>query len=309
MAASSLDFTRDDTEPVEVSKDEFSMAKQLYGIVGYPVKHSLSPAMQNAAFASAGIDAEYRLFEIAPEDLESFLAGASGKNISGLNITIPHKIKAKEYLERHGTLNEHAAKLGAVNTIKVASDGALCGYNTDGPGFYRSLVEDLGFEPEGRNVFVLGSGGAAKAIVMYLGLGPKTISIFDVDGRKAEELKSHYAKYHDAKRLNIVTDAGDIKRLLGSSDLLVNATPVGMKDGDPSPVAKELLRPGLYVYDLIYNRPMTQLVKDAKSRKAHAATGIGMLLYQGAVAFEIWTGKTAPISVMKKALKEALIKE
>ncbi|MBN2453547.1 MAG: shikimate dehydrogenase [Candidatus Omnitrophica bacterium] len=282
------------------------MAKEIYGIIGYPVKHSLSPEMQNAAFHALGIDAEYRLFEVPPSGLDSFLGSIADKKIAGLNVTVPHKIKAKEYIERHGTLNEHAVKLGAVNTIKVSGDGRLCGYNTDGPGFYRSLVEDLRFEPEGKEVFVLGAGGAARAVVMYLGNGPRAVSIFDVDAVKAAGLKSHYGKYYDPGRLNILTDAGRIKDVIYKSDLLINATPVGMKESDPSPVAKDLLRAGLYVYDLVYNRPLTQLVKDANAAKAHAVTGSGMLLYQGVAAFEIWTGRKAPVAVMRKELKESL---
>lgn len=283
------------------------MAKELYGLIGFPVKHSLSPAMQNAAFRELGMDAEYRLFEVEDRDLGSFLGSiAEEKRLSGLNVTVPHKIRVKEYLERNGRLDEHAVKLGAVNTIKVSKDGTLCGFNTDGPGFYRSLVEDLKFEPEGRSVMVLGSGGAAKAIVMYLGNGPKEISIFDVERMKAEELKRHYGKYYDEARLRLISSPDGISAALDRSDLLVNATPVGMRDVDPSPLSKKYLRSGLYVYDLVYNRPVTQLVKDANSAKAHAVTGAGMLLYQGAAAFEIWTGKKAPVAVMKRALREAL---
>lgn len=281
------------------------MTKKIYGVLGHPVGHSLSPAMQNAAFKAAGIDAEYGVYDVAPEGLADFLSSLHKKNISGLNVTIPHKIKAKEFIEKHGTLDAFAKKLGAVNTIKVGVDGKLCGFNTDGPGFYRSLVEDLKFEPEGKTVFVLGSGGAATAIVMYLGNGPKSIFIADVDKNKAVALKAHYDEYYDKTRLSIV-DPSDIGNKLGSNDLLVNTTPVGMKDGDPSPVAKEILPRGLRVYDLVYNRPATQLVKEANAMKLHAVTGLGMLLYQGAIAFEIWTGQQAPVSVMKKALKEAL---
>ncbi|MCX5678388.1 MAG: shikimate dehydrogenase [Candidatus Omnitrophica bacterium] len=283
------------------------MEKKIYGIVGYPVKHSLSPAMQNAAFRELKIDAEYRLFEVPGSDLERFLDDVRGGNdISGLNVTIPHKIKAKEYLERNGSLDGNAVRLGAVNTIKVCDDGTLRGFNTDGPGFYRSLVEDLKFEPEGRNIFVLGSGGAAKAIVMYLGNAPKSISVFDTDARKAAELASHYAKYFDRKKLRILSDAKEVGGVIAKCDLLVNATPIGMNESDPSPVSKELLRPGLYIYDLVYNRPHTQLVKDANAAKAHALTGLGMLLYQGAAAFEIWTGAQAPVAVMRRELGKAL---
>lgn len=284
------------------------MAKLKYGLVGYPVKHSLSPAMQNAAFKELGIDAEYSLFEIEPKALGDFLGSLKAKGISGLNVTIPHKIKAKEYLEKNGSLDANAERLGAVNTIKVTDDG-LCGYNTDGPGFYRSLVEDLRLEPEGKNVFVIGAGGAAKAIIMYLGNAPKKISVYDIDGNKAGDLVKHYASYFDANRLHIITGEGAMKAALGESELLINATPIGMNEADPSPVDRALFHTGLYVYDLVYNRPYTRLVKEANSAKVHAVTGLGMLLYQGAIAFEIWTGKKAPVNVMRRSLREALQKK
>ena len=281
------------------------MARLNYGIIGHPVKHSLSPAMQNAAFHALGIDAEYLLYDVEPEKLENFLKNATANNISGLNVTIPHKIQAKTYIERKGTLDENAARLGAVNTIKIAEDGTLCGYNTDGPGFYRSLVEDLGFEPEGKNIFVLGAGGAARACIMYLGNGPKRIFVSDIDKTKTDDLKAHYKKYYDERRLTVVGE-GDFKDRLKECELLVNATPVGLKESDPSPVDASLLHHGLYVYDLVYNRPATELVRKANSLKLHAMTGLGMLLCQGAIAFEIWTGAKAPVAVMRKALKEAL---
>lgn len=280
------------------------MAKEIYGIAGYPVKHSLSPAMQNAAFKELGIDAEYRLFEVTPAGLEDFLNSAAEKNISGLNITIPHKIKTREYLDRHGKIDENAKRLGAVNTIKTTKE-CLCGYNTDGPGFYRSLVEDLSFEPEGKNILVLGAGGAASAVITYLGNGPKKIFVTDIDKEKCAALKSRYKLYYDANKLEVIK-ADRIEEILSLANLLVNATPMGMEESDPMPIDKNLLKAGLYVYDLVYNRPMTELVKAANSVKAHAVTGLGMLLYQGAIAFEKWTGKKAPLAVMKKALKKAL---
>lgn len=280
------------------------MTKQLYGIIGHPISHSLSPAMQNAAFQSSGIDAEYRLFDLLPEALEDFLNALPNKGISGLNVTSPHKIAAKDYIETNGSLDETAKRLGAINTIKVI-DGKPNGYNTDGPGFYRSLVEDLRFEPEGKNVFLLGAGGAARAITMYLGNGPKTISVSDIDPEKCSALKAHFEKYYDGKRLHIVKK-DDYEKALANAELLINATPLGMKESDGSPMDRNLLHPGLYVYDLVYNRPATELVKEATQLKLHAVTGAGMLLYQGAISFEIWTGKKPPIDVMKKALREAL---
>ena len=280
-------------------------SKKIYGLVGHPVRHSLSPVMQNAAFASLGIHAKYELYDVEPSGLTDFLDNVSAKHISGFNVTIPHKIKVKEYLERKGQIDENAKRLGAVNTINIDKNGILHGFNTDGPGFYRSLIEDLKFEPEGKNVFSLGAGGAAMAITMYLGNGPKKIFVYDVENEKIDNLKKQYAKYYDETKFEVV-EKKNFKSALSESDLLINATPIGMKDGDSSPVEKDMLHPGLYIYDLVYNRLTTQLVREASVMKLHALTGIGMLLFQGAIAFEIWTGKVAPIDVMRKALKEAL---
>jgi shikimate dehydrogenase len=283
------------------------MAKLKYGIVGHPVKHSLSPAMQTAAFKEAGLDAEYVLYDIPPGGLADFLGSLKNIRISGVNVTIPHKIRAKEYLERNGSLDPVAEKLGAVNTIKVSGeDGSLRGYNTDGPGFYSSLVEDLKFAPEGKRVFILGAGGAAKAVAMYLGDSPARISVFDIDAARTNSLREHYVKYFDPDRIEVLSDRKRLKDAIGESDLLVNATPVGMDDADPSPVDKGLLHGGLYVYDLVYNRPCTRLVKEAGSMNLRAVTGAGMLLYQGAIAFEIWTGRKAPVEVMRRTLLKSL---
>jgi shikimate dehydrogenase len=280
------------------------MPKLTYGLIGHPVGHSLSPTMQNAAFDELKIDAEYKLFDVEPADLEKFLKGLVKNGIAGANVTIPHKVKARDFIKINGVLNEHAERLGAVNTIKVVG-GKLIGFNTDGPGFYRSLVEDLKFEPEGKNVFVLGSGGAARAIVMYLGNGPREISVTDIDDCMVDELKKHYEKYYDHRRFKAV-NKNNLKESLDACDLLVQATPIGMRDDDPSPIDTKLLHPGLRVYDLVYNRPATKLVDEASRMKLHAVTGLGMLLCQGAIAFELWTEKKAPIDVMRKALKEAL---
>jgi shikimate dehydrogenase len=193
-----------------------------------------------------------------------------------------------------------------VNTIKVI-DGKLKGFNTDGPGFYRSLVEELKFDPEGKTISVFGAGGAARAVIMHLGNGPKKICVTDIDERSLAELKKHFDKYFDHRKLDIVK-TGDFLKGISNAQLLVQATPVGMKDGDPSPVDIKYLHPGLSVYDLVYNRPGTKLVEEAKRKRLSAVTGLGMLLYQGAIAFELWTGKKAPVEVMRKALKEALKK-
>ena len=279
------------------------MAKKLYGLIGHPVGHSLSPAMHNAAFKSLGIDAEYRLYDVEPDELEAFLDTIKSSNFSGLNVTIPHKIAVKEYIERNGHIDQYSKMLGAVNTISII-DGQLKGSNTDGPGFFMSLQEDLEFDPIGKNVFILGAGGAATAIMMFLGDGPKNIFIYDVAQKKLADLKEHYERYYSGNKLKLVKE-DNLKIAITESNLLINATPIGMKEGDPSPVNKNMLHEDMYVYDLVYNRT-TQLVKEARAMKLHAITGLGMLLYQGAGAFKIWTGIEAPVDVMRKALKEAL---
>ncbi len=278
--------------------------KKIYGIVGHPVNHSLSPAMHNAAFRSLGIDAEYGVFDVEPHALEGFLASLEARGISGINVTIPHKIEARRYIEKSGILDREAAKLGAVNTV-VLEGGRLKGYNTDGPGFYRSCVTDLKCEPEGKRLVLLGAGGAATAIAMYLGRGPKEMTVFDVDEKKARELSERYRKCFEDDKVRVCAKE-DLARALETSDLLVNATPLGMKAADPPPIDVSLLRSGTYVYDLVYNRPVTSLVKEARARKLYAVTGLGMLLYQGAIAFEIWTGRKSPIDEMKKALARAV---
>ena len=262
--------------------------------------------MQNAAFRASGIDAEYLVYDVEQPALEDFLKGLPARRIAGLNVTIPHKIKAKEYLERAGSLDETALRLGAVNTILAGDDGSLKGFNTDGAGFYLSLKEDLGFEPALKRVFVFGAGGAAKAIIMYLGSSPAGICVFDIDPGKTEALKEHYGRYFDVKKLETITDAAGVRAALNRCDLLINATPVGMRESDPSPVGSDLMHPKLSVYDLVYNRPVTRLVKEALSMNLRAVTGSGMLLHQGAIAFELWTGRKAPLEVMRSALKEAL---
>jgi shikimate dehydrogenase len=281
------------------------MPKLIYGLIGHPVGHSLSPAMHSAGFKELGLDAEYRLFDVKPEELETFLGSLAKNGVCGINVTIPHKITAKEYIGKNGALNDNAKKLGAVNTIAVGPDGKLTGYNTDGAGFYRSLVEDLRCEPEGTAVAVLGAGGAARAVVMYLGRGPKNIIVTDTDAAAAAGLKNQFEKYYGPGPLETL-DRGAFEKRLGGCDILVQATPVGMKDGDPLPVDVKYLHPKLKIYDLVYNRPETRLVAEARKMKINAVTGLGMLLYQGVIAFELWTQKKAPVEVMRRALKKAI---
>ena len=276
----------------------------VYGVIGRPIKHSLSPVMHNAAFKELGIDAEYRKFDVKPKGLEDFLLNR--KDVKGFNITVPYKVTAKEILEKRSReVLPYVQMSGAINTVKRAEDKFFC-LNTDVIGFRRSLKEDLDFESEDKNVFLVGCGGAGRAIVAALiwknTPHPKKIYIYEANDNATKSAKEHFEKFSITKeKLQFITKR-EIPGVIASCQLLVNATPIGMKEGDGSPVDKELLHKDLLVYDVVYNRK-TELVKAAKGR---AVNGLGMFLYQGAHAFEFWTGQKAPIETMKEALNSAL---
>lgn len=273
---------------------------KIYGILGYPARHSLSPLMHNAAFRALKINAEYRIFEIAPQDLEDFIHSFTEENIFGLNVTIPYKEKVIPFLNK---ISSKAKLIGAVNTIKVL-DNNLGGFNTDGEGFLKHLTKDLKFNPEGKKIVIIGAGGAAKAVLVYLNKKkPQRISIYDIDKAKQKALINHLKESFKNVEFR---SAGSIEELnIEDCDLLINATPVGMKETDPNLVNEKLIHKNLLVYDLIYNPKETKLLKLAKQKGAYTSNGLGMLLYQGMLSFKIWTGKNAPREAMQKALLES----
>lgn len=268
---------------------------KLYGIIGYPVKHTLSPAMHNAAFKALKINAAYKAFEVKPKDLRKAIKDLVSAGVCGFNVTIPHKTACMKYLDK---IDKAAKATGAVNTVNV-KNGELLGYNTDGPGFLRSLKEDLGVNPEGKNFFVIGAGGAAKAAVASLVAGlAGSVTIVDKITSRAVDLA-------DNRIVNYIEYKQNWEPFIDEADVLINASPVGMKNSDPAPIDTRLLHKGLSVFDLVYNRE-TELIKAAKKKGIRVCGGIGMLLYQGVLAFEIWTAKKAPLDVMRKALIRSL---
>jgi len=276
---------------------------RIYGVLGWPAKHSLSPAMHNAAFRALKINAEYKIFEKKPQDLEGFLKSLTKENIYGLNVTVPYKETVTAFLDN---ISGEARLIGAVNTIKV-SGNRLEGFNTDGEGFLKHLTEDLGFNPQGKIIAIIGAGGAARAISVYLSKNnPKAIAIYDIDKTKVSALLGHLKENFN----NIEFRSADSMEELNiiNSDLLINATPVGMKDSDPGLVDEKFIHKGLLVYDLIYNPKETKLLKIAKEKGARISNGLGMLLYQGALSFEHFTDRPAPIETMRQALKEGVNK-
>lgn len=274
---------------------------KIYGIFGHPVGHSLSPLMHNSAFAALGLDCVYTAFDVRPDDIGKAADAIRALGISGVNVTIPHKQAIMPYLDG---ISPDARHTGAVNTIKN-ENGMLTGYNTDVGGFMHDAREGLGVSPEGAGVLLLGAGGAARAVISAFGMnGAKRIAIANRTYDKAEKLVEEFARLFPGTAIYPV-DFGDdsaMTKELGLTDVLVNSTSGGMEGSPDLEINIEALREGAAVYDLVYKPRETKLVKEAKALGHDAVGGLGMLLYQGALSFEIWTGETAPVDVMRKAI-------
>jgi len=276
---------------------------EIYGLIGYPVKHTYSPPMHNAAFHSLGINAVYVPFEVKPEDLRRNLDCMKSVGVQGLNVTVPHKENVLKYLDE---IDKEAALIKAVNTI-VIKGGKLKGYNTDGKGFTNALKEDFGITPKGKRFFILGAGGASRAISFSLALkGARRIVLVDVIREKVIKLAKSLARNTSSEVIALKKDKHAMKEMLLNTDVLINATPCGMEHTDPRVIEPEILHKGLCVSDVIYNAGMTKLLKDAKKKGARTSNGIGMLLHQGVIAFRLWTGKIPPVEIMRRALKGML---
>lgn len=262
----------------------------VYAVFGDPVEHSLSPAMQNAAFSALGLSARYLAFRVRRERLRDAILGAEAMGFGGLNLTIPHKEAALSIVEP----DENAAAMGAVNT--VAFGDGIRGYNTDGLGAERAL-EGAGVRVAGRRVLVIGAGGAAKAIARQLAHSGAELTIANRDRQRALDLAAAVGGRGYA--------LSDLAKLVPEAEVVVNATSVGMREGDPRIVDGRLFREGQTVFDIVYNRE-TELLQDATRAGARIIDGVPMLVHQGALSIEIWTGRKAPIDVMEEALREEL---
>jgi shikimate dehydrogenase len=279
-----------------------------YGLIGFPLEHSLSPLMHNAAFAALELDATYRLFPLKEEEFKDFFDRLKDEHspIFGLNVTVPYKEKVIPYLD---SVNPYVQKIKAVNTIVVSKKRRLQGFNTDGPGFL-AHIKELGFDVAQKRIAILGAGGAARAVLSSLCLlmpGPRDISIYDNEIDKADHLVRDLS---DQMNLSIVRVARAIDDLdIDKADLLINATPVGLKNSDPCLIDEDLLHPRLMVYDLIYNPQETALLKMAKNKGAKVSNGLGMLFFQGVLAFQHWAGVQLPPQIknkMRYALEQGL---
>ncbi|MGI9023736.1 MAG: shikimate dehydrogenase [Acidimicrobiales bacterium] len=276
-------------------------------VIGDPVRHSLSPAMHNAAFRAVGLDWVYLAFEVPEGGAAAAVAAVRALGVVGLSVTMPHKAAVTAALDR---LTPVATALGAVNTVVNRPGGVLEGHNTDGAGFLDALRDDEGFEPAGRRCLVVGAGGAARAVVKALAdAGAADVVVVNRTPSRASVA---------AALTGAVGRVGGIDEVAGA-DLIVNATPVGMAGVGESaevrpldrtatsaeapglPVDPADLGPGQLVVDLVYNPPVTALVAAARARGAAATGGLGMLSHQAAHAFRLWTGEDPPLAVMSAA--------
>jgi len=289
------------------------------GLIGDPVSHSCSPRMQDAAFAHLGLAAKYELWPTTAAALPARIAQLREPKVLGANVTLPHKTAVISFLD---TLEPEAALIGAVNTIYKLPNGDLVGANTDAPAFLTALQEEGQFVPAGQKVVILGASGAARAVaytlamagVTQLVLANRTLAkaedlladlLLDLWGAGEDSPPKATCKVPSQEPQLIATtlDDSELRSLIAESSLLVNATSIGWQ-ADETPLADPPVKPGILIYDLVY-RP-TRLLHEGASRGAQVLDGRGMLVHQGALAFTRWTGKVAPITVMRQALDQAL---
>lgn len=277
---------------------------RICGIIGDPIGHSMSPVMHNAAFEETGIDYLYIPFRVKKEELGKAIAGMRALNIRGLNVTIPHKVAVIPFLDE---LDPLAQRIGAVNTI-VNDDGALTGYNTDATGFLQTLLE-RGVEPGGKNVVILGAGGASRATSFILAERGAHLVILNrlLELDWAEELASRISQVFKQEVEALELNEENLAKVLEKADILVNATSVGMSPNiDETPVSPDLLRPSLTVFDIVYNPIKTRLLREAEAAGAETISGVDMLVWQGALGFELWTGTKAPVKLMRETAIKGL---
>ena len=273
------------------------------GIIGYPLGHSVSPAFQQAAFDHHGLDVRFEVWETPPDALREVVTGLRAPDVLGASVTVPHKAAVIPLLDR---LSEPARQVGAVNLI-VNRDGLLEGHNTDTTGFLRALREDGAFDPTGKRVLLLGSGGAARAVAhVLLEQGVAALTIANRTVERARQLVDDLGNGASVSAVSL--EPSDLA-VDGGWHLIVNCTTLGMRHSageGRSPMPAEHISTNTLVCDLVYNPPETPLLREAERAGARILGGLPMLVYQGAEAFQLWTGKEAPLTVMFQAARRAL---
>ncbi|HIW34962.1 MAG TPA: shikimate dehydrogenase [Candidatus Paenibacillus intestinavium] len=275
-------------------------SKALYCVIGDPIKQSKSPLMLNRAFEECSIDATYGAFQVAPDQLPQFVQAVRELGILGMNVTIPHKLHVMELIDE---IDADALNLGAVNTV-VNRNGRLIGYNTDGIGYVRSLKEEAVANITNKKIVVVGAGGAARGIIYaLLQENPSSIYVINRTVAKAKEL---VASLQSNVPL-LAAGQAELEQLCNDADIVINTTSVGMyPHPDETPIAGHWMKFGAVASDLIYNPLKTQFLLEAEQHGCIAHGGLGMFIYQGAFAFEYWTGQTAPVEAMRETVLAVL---
>lgn len=292
---------------------------RLCAVFGHPIRHSASPAMHNAAFAALGLDWRYVAFDVLPEQVRDALEGARSMHFVGVNLTVPHKLLARDWVD---ILDEEARPLGAVNTVvfegqddagewkplgqwprdKEVGQVWAKGYNTDAEALLRALQEDLGFTPAGSRVLLLGAGGAGRVAALKLAsAGVACLGLHNRTRAKAEALAREIQPLFPQLEICLGVPQGKL-------DLVLNATSAGLRPGDECPLerAETVFRRTGAVYDMIYRPAETPFLSLGRAQGCRAANGLSMLLYQGARALELWCGRPAPLDIMRQALDQAV---
>lgn len=272
---------------------------KLFGLLGYKISHSMSPVMHNDAFRAMNLPHYYQLFDVKPTELKDAVLGIRALNISGFNITIPHKVAIMEYLDE---IDETAQMIGAVNTV-LNRDGKLIGYNTDCDGYLSSLLNVTGERLKEMDALVLGAGGAARAVVYALAkYGVKSLTIANRTIEKADAIAKDFCHLCHIQTCFL----HDAQNHLSAYDLIVNTTSIGMSPNtDEVPVRLETIKENAVVSDIIYNPLKTKFLEQAEEKGATILNGVGMFVEQGALAFEIWTGMKPD----RKRMEQIVLKE
>ena len=277
---------------------------RLVGVMGWPVEHTVSPAMHNAAFDAAGLNWRYVPLAVQPDRVGEAVHGLRALGFAGCNVTVPHKRAVMDHLDE---ITGQARAIGAVNTIVIQREGRMVGHNTDAVGFLRALTE-RGFRAEGKRAVILGAGGAARAVAYGLASSGATVTILNRTLLRAKSLVADLNSFFPSLPLrSFPLDFLNLSQEVSSADLLVNATSLGMwPEVQGSPWPEDLsMAFSLTVFDLVYNPPETKLMCQARAAGAQAIGGLRMLVHQGATAWELWTGQKAPVEVMAAAAKAA----
>jgi len=294
FARLAVDFEGEQDMPLNINGQT-----KLVGLIGYPIEHSLSPAMHNSAFAALNLNWCYVPLPVPPGRLKEAVVGLRALSFVGANVTVPHKEAVMSYLDH---VAPEAQAIGAVNTI-VVREGQGIGYNTDWLGFLTALGES-GFDSQGKQAVVLGAGGAARAVVYALAQAGAQVTVLNRTPARAQALIQDFSLLFSSLPLSLQT----LEKQTAEAHLLVNATPVGIwPEVDKSLWPENLAFPGhLCVFDLVYNPHETKLLQQARRAGAKVIGGLGMLVHQGAAAFELWTGEKAPVETMYEAARKAL---